>query len=61
MQTYDRIVKSWRTSAIGVTGSAVAVYLFTALGCRWPSPTEWMVVILPAVLGILTKEKKADA
>lgn len=53
----DRLFKSWRTSTVGVTGTAVAVYLFTALGCRWPTGAEWTAVILPALVGILTKEK----
>lgn len=58
---FERIIKSWRTSAVGVTGSAVAVYLFTALGCRMPTSHEWVMVILPAVVGILTKERRVDA
>lgn len=58
-EVMERLVKSWRTSTIGVTGTAAALYLFNSLGCRWPDPTEWFVVILPAVIGILTKEKKA--
>lgn len=53
----DRLVKSWRTSTIGTVGTAAALYLFQALGCRWPDPQEWVVVIAPAVLGILTREK----
>lgn len=57
-QLVDRLIRSWRTSTVGLTGSAVAVYLFNALGCRWPEPQEWVVVILPAVMGILTKERK---
>lgn len=56
---YERAVGSWRTSTIGVTGTAAAVYLFTALGCRWPDVQEWFVVILPALVGILTREKRA--
>lgn len=58
MKLYERIVLSWRTSAIGVSGTAVGIYLFNALGCTWPTSDQWMVVILPAVIGILTKEKK---
>ena len=57
-QLFERVFKSWRTSTVGVVGSAVAVYLFTALGCRWPEPQEWGIVILPALYGILTKERK---
>ena len=57
-QLVDRVFKSWRTSSIGITGTAAGVYLFNALGCRWPEPAEWGVVILPALLGILTKERK---
>lgn len=53
----DRAVRSWRTSTIGIAGTAAAIYLFTALGCRWPEAQEWVVVILPAVIGILTKER----
>ena len=59
MKLYERIVLGWRTSAIGTTGSAAIMYLFYTLGCRWPSTDEWMVAILPAVIGILTKDKKA--
>lgn len=58
LQLFERVFKSWRTSSVGVTGSAVAVYLFNALGCRWPESHEWVAVILPAVVGIATKERK---
>ena len=57
----DRVVGSWRTSAIGMTGTAAALYLFSALGCRWPDPQEWFVVILPALVGIITKERDSAA
>lgn len=57
-QLLDRILRSWRTSSIGITGTAVAVYLFTTLGCRWPAQGEWLAVILPAVIGLVVKEKK---
>ena len=53
----DRI-KSWRTSTVGLTGSAVAVYLFNSLGCRWPEVSEWTAVLLPGLMGLLMKEKK---
>lgn len=59
MEYVKAALRSWRTSAIGVTGSAVALYLFNTLGCRWPTSSEWVAVILPAVLGLLTKEKHA--
>ena len=52
----DRL-KSWRTSSVGLTGSAAAVYLFAALGCRWPDPQEWAVVILPGLVGLLMKDR----
>lgn len=50
-------LKSWRTSTVGAIGSATVVYLFTALGCRWPEWHEWATMILPALVGIITKEK----
>lgn len=56
-QLWDRVFKSWRTSTIGLTGSAVAIYLFNTLGCRWPETSEWGAVILPGLIGILTKER----
>lgn len=56
-QLLDRVIRSWRTSTVGVLGSAVGIYLFNALGCRWPDPHEWVMVILPAVVGILTRER----
>ena len=53
----DRL-KAWRTTSIGLTGSASAVYLFNTLGCRWPEPHEWTAVILPGLMGLLMKDKK---
>lgn len=55
----ERLVKSWRTSSVGVAGTGVALYLFNTLGCRWPESGEWVVTIIPAVIGILTKEREA--
>ena len=58
LQLFQRVIRSWRTSSVGVVGTGVAVYLFNTLGCSWPESGEWVAVILPAVLGILTKERK---
>ena len=58
IQFVERVFKSWRTSSIGLAGTAVAVYLFNALGCRWPETHEWLAVILPAVVGLVTRERK---
>lgn len=59
-QIYSRVITSWRTTSIGLAGTAVATYLFSALGCRWPEPQEWVLVIAPAVWGIITKEREAS-
>ena len=53
---WQRVV-AWRTSSVGLTGTAVAVYLFAQLGCRWPEWHEWMAVIVPGLLGVLLKDR----
>ena len=57
MKALGSRIKAWRTSSVGLTGSAAAVYLFAALGCRWPDPQEWAVVILPGLVGLLMRDK----
>lgn len=53
-------VKDWRTSTVGLTGSASVLYLFNALGCRWPEPHEWTAVILPGLMGLLMRDVKKE-
>lgn len=52
---YER-AKHWKTSTAGVAGAACAYYLFTSLGCQFPSNWRvWAVTAIPAILGILSK------
>ena len=52
-------ITSWRTTTIGVTGTAAAVYLWNSFGCKAPdSWATWSVMALPALVGLLMKDKR---
>jgi hypothetical protein len=54
----DRVIRSWRTSTLGVAASGVIVYLFSSLGCRLPASwIEWGLTAGPAIAGLILKER----
>ena len=53
-------ITNWRTTAVGATGTAAAVYLFNSFGCKAPdSWVTWGAVAVPMLVGMLMKDKSA--
>jgi len=49
----------WRTTTIGITGTAVAVWLWNSFGCQAPASWgDWFLLAVPALVGILTRDKR---
>ncbi len=48
----------WRTTASGLAITGVLVYLWNSFECKIPSDwTAWVAVALPAILGLLARDK----
>jgi len=59
MTAFMARLTGWRTTTIGITGTAVAVWLWNSFGCQAPASWgDWFLLAVPALVGILTRDKR---